>query len=229
MLPKVSIKLFRAVDEEVIAQAYVLNHLRVLEEFKLANLSSVDDSWTRNPNVYMLIAENETDMLGGIRIHIADGAHLLPLEEAVGDQDNNVCAMVEERRLDGGTSELCGLWNSRKCQGWGIAFLLSLSGLAVANQFNITTMLTFVAAHTRHIANKLGFVVDNSLGFEGSFIYPDERFITEVLGVVDTITLETAEERYKNIMLEIRNNSFMKKEMLLNIQSLMVEFHLNKR
>ena len=72
-------------------------------------------------------------------------------------------------------------------------------------------MLIMCARHTVMGARKIGFVVDNSLGDRGKFFYPNEHFISRVLGMIDTTSLNTADPEYKKIILNLRRKPIQTK------------------
>ncbi|MDX5320956.1 MAG: hypothetical protein LPK45_07605 [Bacteroidota bacterium] len=201
-------KAYRAIDDYATCQEYAAGHRRVLEGFKLTNISTNNLDWAENPNVYVVIAQSlETgNLLGGIRIQVADGVHPLPVEDAVSHFDPKVHDMVNEYRINGGTGELCGLWNSREeAPNMGITLNLVLAGMSLCNQLPITSLFTIVAKYTLKIALQVGYRVEKGLGNSGEFVYPNSNYVARVLSM-NPQTLEFTYDIYKDQILNYRNN-----------------------
>jgi hypothetical protein len=202
------IRAFRAIDEPETCLNYAREHRRVLEGFNLGNISTNKNSWAYDPNTYVIIALSEKtgNMLGGIRIQIADKLNPLPVEEAVKDFDPKIVQLVANYRENGGTAELCGLWNSREeAPQMGITLMLVLAGLSISNQLPITSIFTIVASYTLKIALQVGYKIEKSVGNNGEFIYPNSNFIARVL-IMNPNTLEHTYQNYKQRILYLREN-----------------------
>ncbi|HKL03321.1 MAG TPA: hypothetical protein VJ911_06575 [Cryomorphaceae bacterium] len=209
----IHLRAFRAIDEKENCYRYATGHQRVLEGFNLANISTNNVSWADNPNVYVVMAlDSKTDdVLGGIRIQIADGRVPLPVEDAVSHFDPKVHEMVEHYALNGGTSELCGLWNSRSlAPNAGITLNLVVAGMALCNQLPITSIFTIVASYTLKIARRMGFQIETELGNNGEFVYPNSNYIARVLSM-NPLTLEHTYNIFRDQINELRENPFLEK------------------
>src|SRR5690606_13130144 len=195
-------------DEEETCYEFANGHKKVLEGFNLGNITTNNVSWAYNPNVYVIMAhERDTrDLLGGIRVQIADGIHPLPVEDAVSDFDPGIHDMVNHYALSGGTSELCGLWNSRhKAPNMGVTINLVVAGMALCSQLPITSIFTIVASYTLKIARQMGYRIETSLGNNGEFIYPNSNYVARVLSM-NPRTLENTFGLYKEKILSLREN-----------------------
>ncbi|MBC7425952.1 MAG: hypothetical protein H7321_05400 [Bacteroidia bacterium] len=204
----ISFKAFRAIDNPENCQQFIEGHRRVLEGFNLTNISTNKPTWPKNPNIYVITAksDNSEHLLGGIRIQIADGINPLPVEDAVGHFDKNIFNMVKQYSDNGGTCELCGLWNSREeAPNMGITFLLVIAGMSIVNQLPVTSMFTIVAAYTLRMATRIGFQVETSLGNDGTFIYPNSNYVARVLSQNPHL-LTTAAAEVKASVMDLRNN-----------------------
>jgi hypothetical protein len=144
--------------------------------------------------------------LGGIRIQISDEKNLLPVEKAIGKMDGRIYDIVKKFREDGGVGELCALWNAKIVAGVGISILLTRAGISVTNQLNINTLVGICGEYTLKMFQRVGFVVDNSLGFNGLFPYPKDEFTARVLGILNSSTLDTADPYDKARIQTIRSN-----------------------
>jgi hypothetical protein len=159
------------------------------------------------PNVYVVVAlsEDRSKILGGVRIHIADGHQKLPLENAIGKMDKRIYSIIDEYSQKG-TGEICGLWNAKEAAGFGISLILIRAGISIVNQIKLESLFTICADYTMPMVKKVGFTIEDSIGKNGEFIYPNEKYIARVLKKIDAITLEKAEEYDKSRMFSLREN-----------------------
>jgi len=204
----IHLRAYRAIDEEESCITYAIGHRKVLEGFNLGNISTNNYDWAYNPHVYVVEATDKMtgELLGGIRVQIADGRTNLPVQEAVSHFDPNVNEMVRVYALNGGTSELCGLWNSRsKAPNVGVTMNLCIAGLAICDQLPVTSIFTIVAQYTLKIARRLGFRVETGLGNDGEFTYPNSNYIARVLSA-NPQSLETTFNVIREKILTLREN-----------------------
>lgn len=204
----IKIRAFRAVNEVDACQVYLKGHMQVLIDFNVMKITSYNQAWTMNPSAYVLVAELEStgEMVGGIRIEVTKGNIPLPIETAIGQLDNKVYDVVKKYGIDGGVGELCGLWNSKDVKGVGISFFLTRAAISIINQLNFKTLIGICAEYTLKMFSDVGFEIDSSLGNDGKFFYPDERYITRALGILNAETLKTANPYDKKLMLDLRTN-----------------------
>ena len=86
----------------------------------------------------------------------------------------------------------------------GLSLLLTRAGISIANQVGVNILMGICADYTLKMFRKVGFVVDDSLGESGEFVYPNENYIARVLGILNARNLETAEEEDRISMLSLR-------------------------
>lgn len=205
---KIKISAFRAVNEPEKCEIYSIGHMQVLVDYNVIKITSYNKDWMKNPSAYVLIAENEStgEMIGGIRVEVAKGLFPLPIETAIGKMDNRIYKLVEDYAIDGGVGELCGLWNSKSVKGVGISFFLTRAAIAIVKQLRFRTMVGICAEYTLKMFTDVGFEINRNLGVNGEFPYPDERYITRSLGILNAETLETAHPFDKERIIGLRNN-----------------------
>ncbi|MGB0886760.1 MAG: GNAT family N-acetyltransferase [Vicingaceae bacterium] len=202
---------FRAVDEPDLCNRYVKGHIKVLTDYGITNITSNNDTWIKNPYIYCIgLADVNNNLLGGIRIQLADGINPLPVEEAIGYIDNNIYSMVDKYAIDGGVGELSGLWVDNSLKGLGFGPHLVRASIASSNQLNFKTLIGICAGYSLKMFNQVGFMIDKSLGKKGDFPYPNEKYIAHVVGILNAITLESAADFDKEIMTSLRNNNNQK-------------------
>lgn len=198
---------FRAIDEPKTCERFIKGHVQVLTDFGIENITTNTQTWMQNPDVYVVIAEraHNDEMVGGIRFHAVNGRNPLPVEEAIGGIDPRVHKIVNEGASEG-TGELCALWNSRSVAGQGVSLLLIWAGISIVNQIEMNSIFTICADYTMPMVKKVGFTVEDSLGKNGTFVYPNDDYLARVLRKMNAVTLESADEhhRWKMISLRIR-------------------------
>lgn len=199
-------KAFWAVDEPGLCSQYAEGHVQVLRDYGITNITSNNQLWTKlNCVAVIVVYDEEGEMVGGIRVQKADGENMLPVEKAISFLDPKIHEIIGSY-IHEGVGELCALWNSKKVAGYGLSLLLSRAGIALSTQMGISIMVGICADYTLKMFKKVGFQVDDSLGHQGEFVYPNENYIARVLGILNAKNLETAEEEDRMRMLDVRLN-----------------------
>ncbi len=202
----IKFRAFKATEDPDTCQRFLKGHVSVLEDYGITNITTNNNQWMHMDCVYGVVAETEDgEMVGGIRIQLADGVHPLPVEKAVGYMDPTLYDLVREY-IPEGVGELCALWNAKSVAGLGISILLTRAGISITNQVTCKTLMGICAGYTLKMFKKVGFVIDNTLGNGGEFVYPNENYIAWVLGILNAKELETAEDYDRERMLSLRYN-----------------------
>jgi hypothetical protein len=199
---------YRAIAEPDTCNRFMEGHKSVLRDYGITNITTNNAEWTKDPDMYCVIAELEEtgEMIGGVRVQVSAPGKPLPVEKAVGDKDPKVEELITNYRENGGVGELCALWNAKKVAGIGISLLLIRAGISIVNQVEIASLITICADYTLPMVKRVGFIVEESLGNEGEFVYPNENYIARVLRRINTITLDTANPFDRERILFLRNN-----------------------
>jgi len=206
------IRAYRAIDEAESCADYIKRHVQVLKDYGIENVTSNNNTWVDNPNMYCFIAtDSSNELVGGIRIQVADGVVKLPVENAIGKMDTRIHDIVQDYAFNGGVGELCGLWNSRKIKGVGISVILVRTAISAINQLKFKTLTGICGGYTLEMFQNVGFVINESLGKKGTFLYPNETNVASVVGILNGITLETASAYDKEQMLTLRKNPIQKR------------------
>lgn len=199
---------FRAVNDRDACMRFVEGHKRVLEIFGITQITSAKADWVLNPDVYvMLVSDADTGkILGGGRVHKANGVNRLPVEEAVGYMDEKIHKLVEDR-TPAGTGEIAGVWNSFEVAGLGIGSLyLSIACVAYSAFVGITSLFGLAAPATYRNVYNGGFRPITELGNNGKFYYPKDDMIATVMFNEDIINSPNTVDAQKTIGLEMRRN-----------------------
>lgn len=207
-LKRVSIKAFRADENEAECLKYVEGHRKVLETYGVTHVTSANLSWMKEPCYVILVESTDTgEVLGGGRVQVATGHLPLPIETAINKLDTRIFDMVKDRIVHGGTGEYCGLWNSRKIAGYGIgSVVLVRIGIAILNQLNLGCLFAFCSPATVPISMSVGYRIINSLGNNGTFYYPKEDLLATALMLEDPLELKYADPAERKIIFDLRDN-----------------------
>jgi len=147
----IHIRTFKAPDDPEACQRFLTGHRTLLEIFGIAKITSNRQDWMEDEDTIVILVEDKESkkVYGGARLQMATGKYQLPIEIALGLYDEKIYSMVEEDRNNGGTSELCGLWNSREVAGMGVgSYMLSRVGATIASQLPISSIFVLCAPIT---------------------------------------------------------------------------------
>lgn len=204
----VKIRAFRATDNEELCQRFIEGHRRVLEAIGVSKVTSSKNEWAQHPASFVILVEDddESKVLGGARLQVADGKTPLPLEEAAGYMDERVYELVEHYRK-GGTAEVCGLWNSMEVAGMGIgSIFLIRAALAISDQLGLSSMMALCSPYTTRIAGNYGFLVEKSVGIDGTFYYPKLDLLATIVLQKDAPGLSHASELETSRIFDLRKH-----------------------
>ena len=199
---------FRAIDEKELCREYIKGHIKVLTDYGITSITSNNSQWIENPNMYCVMAvDSKTgELVGGIRIQIANGIFPLPVEKAIGSMDSRIYDIVKNYAYNGGIGELSGLWVSNKLKGVGMGPYLVRAIISSANQLDFITLIGICGENTLPMFKNVGFLIDRSLGKDGGFPYPTEDLTAHVVGILNAVTLESAASFDKEVMTSLRAN-----------------------
>jgi hypothetical protein len=226
---KISFRVVRSIDDPESTERYISGHFDVLMAYGVTKVTSADRSWTKNPNVYLLLVESQEDgrMLGGGRVQLRTTEFPLPLESAIYEKDKNIVIHME-KYSDLEVAEYCGLWNSKEVSGYGIGsiFLIRL-GVALTYFLNLKCLMAFCSPFTVRNSQAVGLHIIECLGDKGTFLYPKEGLIATIMEVNDVQDLSKADEEERDFIFDLRNNPKQTKKFTNKLGELEVEFDLN--
>lgn len=201
---KYHIQAFRAIDQPGECQRFYEGHTKVLTELGIKNLNSAKPSWMSDPEVYVLIAVDETDeVVAGLRVHrFVNEQQVLPLVDAIYPQDPTIADIVRES-LPEGTAEACGLWSAKKVFGKGITPLLCIAAIPVMRHIGLTNFYCFAAPYTEKMIKTNGLIEVEAIGDKGRLPYPTKDFISVVLKNPDIRVMEFAESYNRTRVMEL--------------------------
>ncbi|MEX8546239.1 MAG: hypothetical protein V5804_01440 [Mucilaginibacter sp.] len=205
---KFNIKAFKAVDDIDTCYKYVEGHVNVLKSFGITMITSANTEWFNDPKTYVITIQTEDQdiVCGGARVQVVSDTYQLPIEKALTKFDPKIHDLVNKLATNG-TGELCGLWNSREVAGLGLgARYLGWIGIAISTQLNLNTLFALCAPATVKSCIKMGFLIETSLGNNGTFYYPKEDLIATAALVNDVVELSTAGTEERNRIFDLRKN-----------------------
>jgi hypothetical protein len=219
---------FRAINDIDTCLKFVEEHRNVLKDYGITNITTNTDEWMHNSNIYCIIAESVIDkkIIGGVRLQLSGLQHKLPVELAIGEMDRNIYKIIENYRNNGGIAELCALWNAKAVAGVGVSLLLVRAAVALANQLKIVTLVCICADYTLKMFQQVGFVVNNSLGLQGEFPYPNATYTARVLGLLNVITFGNAHEYDKQRIQSLCDQPNQQIKEKGTYQDIMVDYNL---
>lgn len=199
---------FRATDDTEACKIYSEGHDAVLKEYSVPDVNLKDKTWMKNPNVYCIVAESvsENKIIGGVRIQVSDGSHLLPIEMAIGRMNKMITNVIQDLRHNGGVAEVTALWHSKRVAGIGMSTLLLRAAVSVFAQLKIKTLMTLSSDYTLDKFYYAGFRELEQLTGQSNYPYPTELYSAKVLGIVDLENLKSAEADDRKRIQSLRNS-----------------------
>lgn len=202
------VRTFRAVEDLESCKLFAEGHANVLRDYGITKLTSSKNDWFYNPDVYVIIVETEdgSEVVGGERIHIVNSQTSLPIENAISIVDKRIFPLVASFADGRITGELCGLWNSKSIAGRGLSFFLTKIGVSVAHILGMDSLFVLCAPYTVAMCQNSGFVIETSIGDNGTFIYPKLDLIATALVIKDMGTLGTADPAVRSEIMSFITN-----------------------
>ena len=226
----ISIEVFRAIDDVALCQEFMRGHRKVLDSYKVPKITSDNNAWSQNKDVYVLVVKMKGHgVVGGARIHVKNESYLLPIEQAFSEKHKDFKEwMVQFDTLRIG--EMCGLWNAKVIAHSGVSLLLTRSimaksGIVIANQLKLNVLLSLCAPWTVNLVKEFGFSVATQIGNEGSYPYPKPDLPATVMYIKDTDELHSASLDQRSKVLDLRYVPVQKKMEERN--ELQLEVHYN--
>lgn len=201
-------KAFRAIDDRERCEKFIKGHADVLRQYGVTKVTSSNNDWAFNPFVYVVTVELEetSEVVSGLRIHIAHPDHPLPMEQAVSQVDHKIFQLVKNYSYEG-TGEVSGLWNSKSISGYGVgAVLLIRAGIAIVSQLKLGSLLALVAEYTLKPSLQKGFEIEVGIGNSGTFFYPKLDLVATSIVMKDPYNLPLADEYERQVIQELREN-----------------------
>lgn len=205
----IQIRTFKAPDDPEACEKFIVGHKKLLEIFGITKITSNRQDWVDDENTIVILVEDKESKVvyGGARLQVVSGKYPLPIETALGKYDAEIHEMVKADHIAGGTSELCGLWNSREVAGMGIgSYILCRVGASIASQLHLGSIFVLCAPITVRMGKRVGAVVEKALGNEGLFYYPKDDLIATAMRLRNINDLSHADASEQVKILSLREN-----------------------
>lgn len=200
----IRIRAFRAIHDEESCFRFIDGHQKILEVYGITKITSNNTEWVYNRGtiVVMVESDDQKKVYGGARIQMYDGVMPLPIQSAISRYDAKINDLVDK-----GSSEICGLWNSREVTGMGIgSIILGRVTGALIGMLPIYKTFMLCAPVTVKMCTSTGCVLVTEIGNNGLFYYPKDDLIATAMVVPDTKTMQHAEPVEREWMFRLREN-----------------------
>ncbi len=203
-LPHYRIRAFKATDDYEACVKFHEGHTKVLSDYGIENLNTAQPGWITDDCVYVITVEDqEGNHVGGLRVHKYTGPQCeMPLIDALRHIDNRVEGLFLDSLPDG-TAEVCGLWNAKEVFGMGFSALLCICSAVVTGSIGLRNLYCFSAPYTEKMIKTNGCINVTTVGNNGKFNYPTEKFVSSILCNPDVFKLEHAEPYKKERILSL--------------------------
>lgn len=226
--PEVRLRAFRAIDDPKTCELFVEGHANVLTSIGVTKVTSSKNEWVNNPAAFVLIVESldKSKVYGGVRIHVSGGSQLLPIEEATKTLDPSVSNLVYKYAQQG-TSEFCGLWNSREIAGYGVgSIFLSRACVAISTQIGLNSIFALCAPYTVQMGINSGYEIETSVGNNGTFYYPKLDLVATTMILKDPATLKKAIDDERNAIFALRDSLDVTRLEVLRKKEITIHYEL---
>lgn len=211
-ISEIKIRVYKATENIDSCVRFSEGHAGVLESYNIKKVTSSNNDWHYNPDVYIIMIESQSghEVYGGARFHLKNKNYLLPIEEAVGELDPRIFELTDSKSGIK-TGEMCGMWNKAGFGGNGLSTLLMRAGIAkstifISEKHKIDKVFAFCAPWTVQLCENIGFTLEPSVGNKGTFCYPTPELIAAVYSIQDLDTLSMATIRERSGIFDLRKN-----------------------
>jgi hypothetical protein len=225
------ISAFRAIDNAVLCQEFIRGHRKVLASYNIPKITSDDNLWAKNEDVYVIIVRAlGGEIVGGARIHVKNESFMLPIEEAFSEKHTDFYQWMKQFQ-NTRIGEMCGLWNAKIIAGSGISLLLTRSimaksGIVIANQLKLNSLLCLCAPWTVNLVKEFGFDIAENIGNKGAYPYPRPDLLATVMFIKDTEELHHASSVQRQKVFDLRYAPIQKAKEQRNEVQLEVNYNL---
>lgn len=197
---------FWASERPDLCQLFLKGHNKILTDHGLTDLISTDDYWVDDNTVYVVLAISEQgEPIGGIRLEKMLDSRSLPLEKVLTPFDSNISTYIHSLPY-ANLYEACGLWNAKSAAGNDLGILLCRVCVSVAPSFDIDAILSLNGVYTYKIPRDMGSKMIRSIGENGLFKYPIERFHSALWIQNDLLNMSSASNECQKRVHSLRSD-----------------------
>lgn len=216
---------FRAKDNPELCDLFISGHQKVLADHGLEELIPTDDYWTKSNEVIVVLAINKGKPLGGIRLEPKVKERLLPFEKSLIPFEPSITELIPKLHYNS-IYEACGLWNAKITAGNDLGILLCRVCVSIAPRLGIEAILSLNGVYTYKIPKDMGSEIIRSIGSNGLFKYPIERFHSALWIQNDLNKMKRASRECKTRVISLRddpNQSYLEKNAKKGVN---VKYHI---
>jgi len=175
------IQTFYPLQAPKLAQHYHQQHIKALRDFRVNQISSANTKWWHQPNVYAIVISNQKQQIvAGSRVEIIHPNYPLPLESAIQKESPDIIQDIHQ--YQGQLAEFCGAWISPSARKKGLCKQLVQTSLELSQELGLKRVMSFPSQHTQPIFEQLGFEAVYNTHKQSTYIYPDERYQSTLMG-----------------------------------------------
>jgi hypothetical protein len=228
-ISEVKLRLLKATNDQDAVSRYIKGHEEVLLNNGVS-LTKGYDYWRELDSVYLLIAESVDSLIcyGGARLHIWNGTDPLPMQLFLSNLEPRIFVNLDlYASQNQGIVEIGGLWNSRAVAGLGLGsehiIRTSIAATAFLEPKNV---FTFCSPFVSRFADDFGFSAYGSLGDNGKFPFPDDRWMSTINYLEDKYELVNAKSEEREKIKSIRDNRVSQKVFTDRGRNLKIHFEI---
>lgn len=206
---EVRLRVIKATEDPLAVDKYIKGHEEVLLNNGVS-LSKGYDYWRELDSVYLLVAESLDSEVcyGGARLHVWNGEDPLPMQLFLSNLEPRIFIELDQfAQRNEGIVEIGGLWNSRLVAGLGLGSEhLIRTSIAATAFIPVKNVFTFCSPFVSRFADDFGFKAYETLGQNGKFPFPDDRWMSTINYMEDKMELNSAKQEEKEKIFDIRTN-----------------------
>lgn len=169
-------KVFRAIDNPILAGEFMLEHYKMLNKNGIKNLKSAEPGWIQNPGVYVIVVLSGKKIVGGTRVHVNISGYRYSFFDVLGEINPELEKSLDSKRTLHG--EASGLWVSSSHSKLGIGQFLSQFMVMTAHVLGLDQLFGLCGEHTLDLLRTSGFHFLTYKDERVEFKYPTPNFQT---------------------------------------------------
>jgi hypothetical protein len=179
--PVFLIRIFRGPSSPELVSTYTRGQQEAIGNYGIASVNSCNARWQHNPHAYAIVVESiaNQEILGGVRLHLSDPAHPLPMESTLQRLHPPSHQRLQARK-DQQIAEICGIWKKPRFQEHRLSRFLTRSAIMQAQQLGVKQLFGFAGQHSIGLLEEEGFGYDPYFPVDLNLPYPDERYRSKV-------------------------------------------------
>jgi len=217
---------FPATNEEL-CHKFLAGHRVALAKNGILNITSNNDEWIGNSNIYCLMISNEENLpIAGLRIEHFSDQRNMPIQDIADELTEKINSFVEKKIPNKNIAELCALWVHPDYRSNRMAIEITILGVAKSYALTINNLILIGAQHSEKISNQVGFMRCDDVMQDRVFLtYPNPEYkavVRELCNIKHSINsifneedrfpteVEEAYERVRKYLIRRKGVTFVK-------------------